>query len=156
MAKPIASDSPLTTAQRAIFDIVLDQFIPEDSTREKPSAANVGVYEYISARNPESFEAIGQQLDELNELASSAHSMQYTELTRDLQDQTLNRLHEQDSRFLLTLALQAVECYYLDSRVMTAIGLPQRAPYPEGFTVQRGDLTLLDPVRERGEVWRRT
>lgn len=156
MTQPIASDKPLTAAQRTIFDIVLDQIIPVDPMRGKPSAADVGVFEYIAGRNPEAFVEIGRQLDELDELASSSYRKHYTELTRELQDETLNRLRAQDSRFLLALALQTVECYYLDSRVMTAIGLPTRSPYPEGYSVHRGDLTLLNPVRERGQIWRRT
>ncbi len=156
MNQPITSDSPLNAVQRAIFDVVLDQLIPEDPTRKKPSAADVGVFEYILERYPESFEEIGRQLTELDAQASSSHQTRYTELNRELQDETLNQLHEQDRRFLLILALPAVECYYLDNRVMAAIGLPARAPYPEGFTVHRGDLSLLDPVRERGQIWRRT
>lgn len=156
MNQPITSDSPLNAVQRAIFDIVLDQLIPEDPTRKKPSAADVGVFEYILERYPESFEEIRRQLTELDAQASSSHQTRYTELNRELQDETLSQLHEQDPRFLLILALPAVECYYLDNRVMAAIGLPARAPYPEGFTVHRGDLSLLDPVRERGQIWRRT
>ncbi|MCY4130393.1 MAG: gluconate 2-dehydrogenase subunit 3 family protein [Gammaproteobacteria bacterium] len=156
MSQSIASDNPLTNVQRAILDIVLDQMIPEDSTRGKPSAADVGVFEYIMERSPESFVEIGRQINKLDALASSSYEKRYTELTREVQDETLNQLREQDSRFLLTLAIQAVECYYLDSRVMTAIGLPTRPPYPDGYTVHRGDLTLLDPVRERGQIWRRT
>ena len=156
MTQPIASDSPLTTAQRAIFDVVLDQLIPEDPKREKPSAADVGVFEYIFKRNPESLIEIGRQLDELNAQALSSHSKQYTELTRERQDATLNEVRKRDSRFLLPLAIHAVECYYLDNRVIAAIGLPARAPFPEGYTVHRGDLTVLDPVRERGQIWRRT
>lgn len=156
MTEPIASDNPLTPFQRAIFDIVLDQLIPQDLVRGKPSAADVGVFEYILNRNPDSFEEIGRQLDELDTQASSSHKKQYTELDRELQDETLNGLREQNSRFLWTLALQAVECYYLDRHVMEAIGLPARAPYPEGYTVHRGDLTLLEPVRKRGQIWRRT
>ncbi len=156
MTQPIVSDKLLSADQRAILDIVLDQIIPPDPAREKPSAADVGVFEYIAERNPTSYEEIGRQLDELDERATSTYDQRYVELTRELQDSALNSLREQDPRFLFGLSLQAVECYYLDGRVMTAIGLPPRAPYPDGYSVHRGDLTLLDPVRERGEIWRRT
>lgn len=156
MTQPIASDNPLTAVQRTILDVVLDQIIPADATRGKPSAADVGVFEYIAERNPASFAEIGRQLDELNASASASYRKQYTDLTLELQDETLNRLRAADPRFLLTLALQTVECYYLDNRVMSAIGLPTRPPYPDGYTVHRGDLSLLDPVRERGQIWRRT
>lgn len=156
MTQPIASDNLLTAVQRAILDVVLDQMIPEDPTREKPSAVDVGVFEYIAERNPESFLEIGRQLDELDALSVSTYTKPYTELTRESHDEILNRLRAQDARFLLSLAVQTVECYYLDARVMTAIGLPTRPPYPDGYVVPRGDLTLLDPVRERGAIWRRT
>ena len=156
MTQPIVSDKLLSADQRAILVIVLDQIIPPDPAREKPSAADVGVFEYIAERNPGSYEEIGRQLDELDERATSSHDKRYVELPRELQDETLNSLREQDPRFLFGLALQAVECYYLDSRVMTAIGLPPRAPYPDGYSVHKGDLTLLDAVRERGQIWRRT
>ena len=156
MTQTIASDNLLSAAQREILDIVLDQMIPEDTKRSKPSAAEVGVFEYIAERNPQSLLEIGRQLDKLDALASSSNTKPYAELTRETQDEILNRCRAEDSRFLLALALQTVECYYLDSRVMTAIGLPSRPPYPDGYSVHRGDLTLLDPVRERGQVWRRT
>lgn len=155
MKLPIASDQPLSLNQRTILDIVLDQMIPADSKRQKPSAVDVHVYEYISERNPASFEEIGRQLDELESRATASYKKRYSELTRDLQDRVLSLQRDRDPRFLLSLALQAVECYYLDSRVTASIGLPSRAPYPDGYTVHRGDLSLLDPVRQRGQIWRR-
>ena len=155
MSQPIVSDTLLTPIQHEILDVVLDQMIPTDSARNKPSARDVGVFEYIADRSPESFQEIARQLDDLDAQAFMSRKTPYTELSRDLQDETLSLLREEDPRFLTDLALHTVACYYLDSRVMTAIGLPSRAPYPDGYTIQRGDLTLLDPVRDRGEIWRR-
>lgn len=155
MSQPIVSDTLLTPSQHEILDVVLDQMIPADAARNKPSATDVGVFEYIADQSPDSFQEIARQLDELDAQASTSHKMLYTELSRNLQDVTLNRLRDEDPRFLMDLALHTVACYYLDSRVLAAIGLPSRAPYPEGYTVQRGNLTLLDPVRDRGQIWRR-
>jgi len=45
-------------------------------------------------------------------------------------------------------------CYYRDNRVMNSIGMAVRAPFPEGFSIEPSDLTLLDPVKARGRRYR--
>jgi hypothetical protein len=52
------------------------------------------------------------------------------------------------------LALETVTCYYQHDRVLEALGMETRAPYPQGFQVIAGDLALLAPVRRRGKVYR--
>jgi len=56
---------------------------------------------------------------------------------------------------LADLALETVTCYYQDPRVLEAIGVEARPPAPQGYQVIAGDLRLLEPVRRRGEIWRR-
>ena len=45
-------------------------------------------------------------------------------------------------------------CYYRDDRVLTAIGVEPRPPFPKGYEVPQGDWSLLDPVRARGPIYR--
>tara|TARA_B100000378_G_C17779757_1_gene319841 strand:+ start:130 stop:516 length:387 start_codon:yes stop_codon:yes gene_type:complete len=45
-------------------------------------------------------------------------------------------------------------CYYRDDRVMASIGMEPRPAFPKGYQVERGDLSLLDPVRARGRMYR--
>jgi hypothetical protein len=47
-----------------------------------------------------------------------------------------------------------IQCYYLDDRVMRSLGLEPRSPFPQGFEVEQGDWSLLDPVRARPKIWR--
>jgi hypothetical protein len=46
-------------------------------------------------------------------------------------------------------------CYYRDDRVMRSLGQEARPPFPKGHTVEQGDWSLLDPVRQRSPFWRR-
>ena len=39
-------------------------------------------------------------------------------------------------------------------RVIAALDLEPRPPHPQGFTMPENDLSLLDPVRARGRLWR--
>ena len=44
--------------------------------------------------------------------------------------------------------------YYRDDRVLLALGLEARAPFPKGYVVEQGDWSLLDGVRKRPALWR--
>ena len=47
-----------------------------------------------------------------------------------------------------------LQCYYRDDRVMRALGLDPRPPYPKGRVLEQGDWSLLDAVRGRPRMWR--
>jgi hypothetical protein len=47
-----------------------------------------------------------------------------------------------------------VGAYYRDDRVLLALGLEARAPFPKGYTLEQGDWSLLDAVRKRAPFWR--
>ena len=48
-----------------------------------------------------------------------------------------------------------IQCYYRDPRVLRAIGIDARPPFPKGYRQEPNDLTLLEPVRARGEIYRK-
>ena len=57
---------------------------------------------------------------------------------------------------LATLARVVLQCYYRDDRVVRSLGLEPRPPYPQGHVLEDGDWSLLDPVRARPPMWRRS
>jgi hypothetical protein len=59
-----------------------------------------------------------------------------------------------DDRVSAALGRAVLQCYYRDDRVLEALGLEARAPYPKGYTVEQGDWSLLDAVRGRPAFWR--
>jgi hypothetical protein len=54
-----------------------------------------------------------------------------------------------------TLVRVVLQCYYRDDRVLRSLGLELRAPFPNGYTLEQGDWSLLDPVRARPATLRR-
>lgn len=48
-----------------------------------------------------------------------------------------------------------VQCYYRDDRVMRSLGMEPRPPFPQGFEVEQGDWSLLEPVKARAPMYRR-
>lgn len=55
---------------------------------------------------------------------------------------------------LMMICRIILQCYYRDDRVMRSLRMEARPPFPLGFELEPGDWTLLDPVRQRGRVWR--
>jgi hypothetical protein len=59
-----------------------------------------------------------------------------------------------DDRVSAALGRAVLQCYYRDDRVLEAVGLEARAPFPKGHVLEQGDWSLLDVVRERSPLWR--
>ena len=57
-----------------------------------------------------------------------------------------------EAELIQTLTIQ---CYYRDARVMRALKIDVRPPFPGGYVQEPNDLSLLDPVRQRGEIYRK-
>ena len=52
------------------------------------------------------------------------------------------------------IVVRTMACYYQDDKVMIALGMEARPPFPKGNEVVSGDLSLLDPVREKKQIYR--
>jgi hypothetical protein len=52
------------------------------------------------------------------------------------------------------LSRAVLQCYYRDDRVLHALGIEPRAPFPKGNVVPQGDWSLLDEVKQRAPFWR--
>jgi hypothetical protein len=55
---------------------------------------------------------------------------------------------------VVALGRAVLQCYYRDDRVMRALGIEPRPPYPQGRVLEPGDWSLLDAVRGRPRMWR--
>lgn len=55
---------------------------------------------------------------------------------------------------VVSLSRAVLQCYYRDDRVVSALGLEPRPPFPQGHALEQGDWSLLDPVRNRSRMWR--
>ena len=53
-----------------------------------------------------------------------------------------------------TLSRVILQCYYRDDRVLRALDIEPRAPFPRGHVLEQGNWALLDPVRKRAKLWR--
>ena len=153
-ADVIGSDSLMTATQRALFEVVVDMIVPASADGTKPSAAEVGVLDSIAERQPEDLPVIARDIGRLDAAARERHGAGFTEIDAVSRQAVVEAMRADDGTFLRNLAMHTVTCYYQDDRVLAAIGLEPRPPFPNGYEVVAGDTDLLEPVRRRGSIVR--
>ena len=66
----------------------------------------------------------------------------------------MESFHAGGGKDAVTLGRVILSCYYRDDRVVLALGLEARAPFPKGYALEQGDWSLLDAVRGMKPLWR--
>ena len=108
----------------------------------------------IGQHAPDMQPVIAQGLSALDELAAGRGARCFAELSGQEKRDVLNELATTQPAFLPGLIFQTYVGYYQNARVVEALGLEARPPYPKGYDLELGDLTLLDAVRQRTKLYR--
>ncbi len=150
----IGSDAALDSDQHRTLTTLLDMIIPASVDGRFPSAAKMDVLGYIVKVDPKLLETVRDELDRLNTLSKDLHGMLFGDVHETERQELLDEIRGKDPHVFRGLAIQTATFYYQDDRVMEAIGMEARPPFPKGYEVVAGDLSLLEPVRARGQVYR--
>jgi hypothetical protein len=149
MSRMIVTDSGFAEDQRAVLRRLAALMIPADG--ELPSAADPVIFGDVLARLAARAEVASDGLARIGAIAPGA---QFVSMSATEQHAVVSRLRTECPAFVALFETAVAACYYRDDRVLSALGLPPRAPYPEGNAVAPTDWALLDPVRAREPFYR--
>ena len=144
----------LSAKQRATLDIALNLIIPPSEDGRMPGAADYDVFAYLCEFAADALPTLERELDELEAIAQATHEVSFASLGEAQAQAIVDERRAADAQFMSELARQTASCYYQQDRVVVGIGMQARPPFPQGYEVRIGDLSLLDPVRARGQVYR--
>ncbi len=147
---PMAGPATLPDAPRRALRRVAALMIPASAAHGVPGADDDTIFGDIVRSLDRDADAVRAALRRLDELAGGA----YADCDDETQRSAARRLREDEPALAAVLATVVVRCYYRDDRVMRSLGMEPRPPFPEGFDVEPGDWSLLDPVRARGPIYR--
>ena len=142
----------LNDEQERALIALLNLIIPPSEDRTLPGAAEVGFVAYMQKENHVPW--IRDGLLSITDTSQERYGREFSVLTGAEQTQLIDELRRRLIRFFIRLTNLVMECYYQHDRVLEAIGLEARAPFPEGYAVEEGDLTLLEPVAQRVKLYR--
>jgi hypothetical protein len=147
----MSADTHLTPAQRDDLRVIAAVMIPASAEYDVPGADDPTIQADIVATLGRDADLVRQALDQLARLAGQpAAGLDPVRLEAVALD-----LRAQGGPAVATLTRVVLQCYYRDDRVVRALGLEPRPPYPRGHVLEEGDWSLLDPVRARPPMWRR-
>ncbi|MEZ5741498.1 MAG: gluconate 2-dehydrogenase subunit 3 family protein [Burkholderiaceae bacterium] len=151
----VAPVRPFTATQQATLAALMNLMIPASRDGRMPAAASLGLYDDPRALPPAARAHLERGLDTLAARAESAHRKPVAELPDSDLNALVEALRADDRAFISALTLHTVARYLEHEQTMTALGLEPRPHWPKGHEVPQGDWDLLEPVRQRGPVWRK-
>ena len=144
----------LSQSQHSLATAVLDRLIPHQD--EMPGAGEVGTADYIDgvvSTSPQLARLFSGGLQDI-EIAAARVGASFEELSGDQQDEVLRGMEADSPEFFDLLVRHTYNGYYSNPKVVELLGLDPRPPQPRGNRVERGDLSSLQLVVDRGQAYR--
>jgi hypothetical protein len=136
----------LTDPEAATLSCVVGLMIPCSAEFDLPGADDALIFRDILGSLGRDAIAVRTALQLIESLAEG----QLLALPRLRQHEVLERFRQAEPDLAWALVAVTAASYYRDDRIMASLGMSPRPPYPTGFEVPSGNLSLLDPVRARG------
>jgi hypothetical protein len=153
-SQPSDADAARASVRRETLRVIVDMLVPPSPEGRMPGAADMPQVlrhiENIEAELP----ALGKGLDVLQHEAMARYGAAFAALDHASRSTMLDEFAARQPAVLQRLGLEVVTCYYQQDGVIERLGLEARPPYPIGYQVISGDLTLLGPVIVRGKIYR--
>lgn len=154
----MSDTSPLlSTEQERALSAVLDEIVPPGADGRMPGAGELGIARHIARVMSEDAglrSVVVQGLAALGELARALGFPSFDALPGPRRLGLLNQLESTAPAFLPSLIYNTFVGYYQHPRVSEALGIGADPPHPKGYTMPPNDLSLLEPVRRRGKIYR--
>ena len=147
---------PFTNQEKRIFLALVDMIIPASEELNIPGASDTLIFKNIIANSAKNHQQILESLSALETLAQEKENASFANLLIDQRVRIVKIFRETYPTEANMFENLTSQCYYQDDRIMISLGMEPRPPYPEGFIVEQGDWSLLEPVRKREKFYRKT
>lgn len=144
----------LSKQQLATLRALAAAILPASAAYQVPGADDPEIFARIAAAAGALGAVARDGLAALEAESQKQRGSAFAALDADARAALAQGLDGDPGAFVARIASLTVQCYYSDPRVMAALGMPPRPPFPKGFEVEQGDLSLLDPVKQRAKIYR--
>ena len=142
-----------TQEQRDLLTAAYNRIVPAQD--KFPGAGDLGgaqFVEQVAAKNIALRRTFGEGLARLEIAAARRGSSGFIGLSPDEQDNTLREVESESPVFFREFVRQCYNFYYTNPEVFELIGY--KMPHPQDYQPVPFDESLLEPVRQRGQMWR--
>ncbi len=133
----------LTPRQRQDLRAIAAMMIPASSEYQVPGADDDAIQAEILRTLGRDTRPVTEALDHLARLAGTP----LADLDAAQREAVVKQFRATGGAPAAALIRVVLQCYYRDDRVLLSLGLELRPPFPEGYTLEQGDWSLLGPVK---------
>ena len=145
--------SIFSQGQRDLLTAVFNRLVPsQDSFPGAGDLDGAQFVEQAAGKNIVLRRAIGEGLAQIEIAASQRGNDGFAALAPGAQDETLRQVEQERPDFFRELVRQCYNSYYTNPEVFDLIGYSM--PDPQDYQPLPFDESLLDPVKQRGQMWR--
>ena len=134
---------------------ILDQLIPRQG--DVQGAGELGVASFLDlvvGKAPDLRALFMRGLTAVELTAHRQFMKGFTDLADEEKISVLKSVEAAEPEFFEALVCQTYNGYYTHQKVMSRLGRDLRPPQPQGYPLERGDLSGLEKVRRRGPIYR--
>ena len=147
----MSEPNTLNQRQRDDLRTIAGMIIPASTEYKVPGADDAAIQADVLKTLGRDTMPVAAALDHLAGLAGKP----LADLDAIKRDEVAMEFRATGGATAATLVRVVLQCYYRDDRVLRSLGLELRAPFPQGYTLEQGDWSLLDPVKARSPSLRR-
>ena len=140
----------LSAAEFRDLSDIAGTMIPESPELGVPGADDPAILDDIARSVGRDLALVREALAAIAAKSADAFAV----LDRNRREALINDWYARGGAPAVALGRVILAAYYRDDRVLLALGLEGRAPFPKGYKLEQGDWSLLDAVRGRPTLWR--
>lgn len=134
------------------LDALVNLMIPGDSDRNLPCGSDVDLKVILEMENK--LQTVVLLAERFSEIAHEKLSKSLAQLSVGEFDEICRSFRTQIEPIFKVIGPLLLRAYYTDPKVQDALGIGKAPPFPNGRSVYAGNLELLEPVYNRGLVYR--
>jgi hypothetical protein len=144
------AEAELSAAELRDLSTIAGTMVPEDLALGMPGADDPTIMADLAG-------SLGRDLPMVREAVAAIAVRSggaFAGMDRAAREALINDYYTSGGAAAAALGRVILAAYYRDDRVLRALGLEARPPFPKGHVVEPRDWSLLDPVRRRPDFWR--
>ena len=128
--------------------------LPGDQELGLPEGSDVNMERYLQEHGLN--QRMSEYLELINVISVEDYECSFVDLNAEYRFKTVEKSRRKNNRLAAEMIVHCLKAYYTHTSVLKAISAGSVPPFPEGNYISEPDWSLLEPVYERGRIFRET
>jgi len=134
------------------LQVIIDAMLPGDPELSMPCASSINFQAYLVRHDLSDIANDFMRI--LDKVCIGKFSLSFVDLDHEQKMQAINACKLEDLRVFSGFVGHLLRAYYTSPLVLSRIGAGSIPPFPQGNSLPQDDWSILEPVYERGQVFR--